>query len=658
MLRKLLLCLVVALVATATLASSVALSVAPAAAPAVLSHEAATRDELAGRSIGQLIHQGMTDERFEARVQHWLEQHQLDHPQRADLGGASPLAVAQSKVQLEPRAGRTVEEWVQLGRAENLLSLEPQAQRAPADVVDEVARLAAALGVTYTPAELADMRAQAAALPADMRAPFAALVASVADAHVAQAPIAQGIVGRMGEGDLAFMMTSQEREATVANALSLVAAQNAFRVAVAGVEMPSLVTPAFADPAGLVILGSSADDTFERTGVFRDAALIVDPAGNDVYEQLAGGACPDLLGLIHECNGLVVSMVVDLLGDDRYLYDGIPTNSQGSGSLGGIGLLVDLAGSDLYYSLFRQTQNVGSLWGGVTGYIDGGNQGYALAGFGLLLDGAGDDTYEGDVTSVPGQRSISIWGFSQGVGNAGGVGIASDGTGDDRWLAYGIDGGMRAGGGFQGLYPGGSGFFGGLGLMTDTGLGHDKYYAWDNGTTTDFYAYGFGAFGGTGIFYEDGGDDDYQAVESATNPFIVPLLNCAFGTASFAGLGVFLEMGGNDHYFGDSVSPYRTATMNEGFGGPAEGEGLFVDVSGDDGHFMEAHSGFVNNYQHTYGRGILLGGGEGATGNTFGVYLDLAGADQYTGAPPSRNNAIWPAGLDLEAGMVPEFFVS
>lgn len=650
MLRKLLLCLVVVLTASAAVASSLSVTAGG------LATGPATDEELAGRSLGDLIYQGMNDPRFEARLQHWLGDHGLDHPQRLDLAGASPIDVARSKLNAEPRLGRSVAEWVQLANAQSLLALEPQtAPRADADLVDEVARLAAAYDVVYTPAQMAEMRTSAAAIPADLRAPFAALVSAMADATLAQAPIAEDVMSRMRKADLAFRLTDAEREATLVNALGLVAAQNAFRLAVA--DAPHVATPAFSDPAGLVILGSSGDDTFARTGQFQDAALIVDPSGNDTYQQLAGGACPDTLNLIHECNGLVAAMVVDLLGDDDYTYTGAPTNSQASASLGAIGILVDVAGSDLYYSNFIQKQRVGDLWGGVLGYIDAGNQGYALAGVGILLDATGDDVYEGDVTTTWG----SIWGFSQGFGNAGGVGIAADGSGDDDWLAYGFD--TRLDRGFQGLYPGGSGFFGGLGIMADTGLGRDEYKAWDNASSTDFYAYGFGAFGGTGIFYEDGGDDDYTAVESATGAAgttIIPLLNCAYGTASFAGLGAFLEMGGNDNYFGDSITglPRPVATMNEGFGGPAEGEGIFVDVSGDDGHFMEAHPNGVLNYAQTYGRGAWLGGGEGLVGNTFGVYLDLAGDDVYTGAAPSQNNAVWPAGLDLEAGMVPGFFIN
>lgn len=600
-----------------------------------------------------MIHEGMSDPLFEARVNHWLAEHSLNHPQPLPASAGAPVDVARHAVTEQIRAGKTVTDWVQLAKTENLLALSPESARAHMDLASEVARLDAAIGFPLTDAQMADVRAQADALPADIREPFAALVASMADSYEMQAPIAAGIAARIPTSHdlLDYTMTNAEREATLENALSLIAAQNAFRVAVDGVVFPAASAPLFSDPNGLVFLGSPGDDTYTRDGVLRDAALIVDPSGNDRYEQAAGGACGSQ-GLIHDCNGVVVAMVVDLLGDDDYVYSGVPTPVQGAGSIGAVGILVDVAGSDYYLANFIQTLNPRSFWGGVLGYIDAGVQGYGLAGAGILLDATGDDVYESDVTS----SRYSIWDFAQGFGNAGGVGIASDGSGNDQWLAYGFD--THITNGFQGMYPGGTGLFGGLGVMTDTGLGNDDYHSWDNGTQTDYYAYGFGAFGGTGIFYEDGGDDDYQAVESATTRPIVPMLNCAFGTASFAGLGVFLEMGGDDQYFGASISTARVATMNEGFGGPAEGEGVFLDVSGEDGHFME---GWVNGVSHpemTFGRGMLLGGGEGFTGNTVGVYLDMGGVDAYTGASPSRNNAIWPAGMDFEAGRVPEFFVS
>ena len=609
---------------------------------------------IAGKTMGQMIHEGMSDPRFEARLNHWLAEHGLNHPEPLPASAGAPLDVARTVLTEQLRAGKTVTEWIALAKAENLLSLQPETPAGHADLAAEVARVNAAAGFPLTDAQMADVQAQADALPADVREPFAALVAALATTYETQLPIASGIAARIptSQDALDYAMTDSEREATLTNALALIAAQNAFRLAVEDVVFPASEAPLFGDPNGLVFLGSTGDDTYTRDGVLRDAALIVDPSGNDRYEQAAGGACFSQ-GFIHDCNGVAVAMALDLLGDDDYFYDGVPTNVQGSASIGAIGILVDVAGSDFYLANFVQALDPASFWGGVLGYIDAGVQGYGLAGVGFLIDARGDDIYESDVTS----SKYSIWDFAQGFGNAGGIGIAADGSGNDQWLAYGFDSFMTNG--FQGMYPGGTGFFGGLGIMSDTGLGRDAYHAWLNATQSDYYAFGFGAFGGTGIFYEDGGDDDYQAVESATTRPIVPMLNCAFGTASFAGLGVFLDLAGNDQYYGASISPRDVATMNEGFGGPAEGEGIFIDVTGEDGHFMESWVAGVSRPSMTHGRGILLGGGVGAVGgNTVGVYLDMGGVDQYSGAEPSRNNAVWPFGMDFEAGSVPEFFIS
>lgn len=172
---------------------------------------------------------------------------------------------------------------------------------------------------------------------------------------------------------------------------------------------------------------------------------------------------------------------------------------------------------------------------------------------------------------------------------------------------------------------------------------------------------GFGAFGGLGIILEDGGDDSYVAGEEIwNNPtgagIIVPLLNCAFGTGSLGGVGIMLELGGDDSYFGNSISPREAYTMNEGFGGPGEAYGLFVDVSGDDGHFMEANGAAGSG---TFGRGVLIADlGHallGVGGNMFGTYLDAGGADQYTGAAPSGDNKQWAAGADVN--LVPSGFL-
>ncbi|MEA3200913.1 MAG: hypothetical protein QOE90_2341 [Thermoplasmata archaeon] len=604
-----------------------------------------------GKTLGQLNYEGLQDPRFAARVQHFMADHGVGHPQRLDMQGLSPLEVAQKAIGAEVRDGRTVSQWAQLGTASRLLALQPGAAAARGDLVTDVARLDAAAGFPLDAGQMARVESQAAALPDDVRQPFADLVHAVADAYVAQAPLAQAVLvaEKASGGQTVVTLSDAQREATLSRALDLVAAQNAFRAAVQGVAWPESRVALFADPNGLVILGSSGNDVYERTGVLRDPALLVDPAGDDTYHVTAGSACPDPASLIHDCNGLVASVLVDLAGDDAYAYGGRPTDVDGSASEGGIGLLVDAAGSDSYLASFAQAADHGQLWGGPSYYIDAGAQGYGLAAVGIQLDAAGNDRYEADVTS----SGDSTWDLAQGFGNAGGVGILADGGGDDQYLAYGFDNGLNSFS-FQGLYPTGTGFFGGVGVFHDTGMGNDGYHAWDNATTTDFYAYGFAAFAGTGIFVDDGGNDNFEAVSSATNPYIIPLLNCAFGTGSYAGLGVFVTLGGNDTYFGDTRSPRSVYTMNEGFGGPAEGEGVFVDVSGDDGHFMQAHpNNGPNDPRWTAGRGVLLGGGEGLEGDTIGTFLDLGGHDTYTGAPPSRDNAVWLAGMDINAGDVP-----
>lgn len=608
-----------------------------------------TRDEskIFDSPLATLHYEGMRNAAFAERARHFLAEHGLDHPTKLDLQGKTPMEAAEAMLNRENRGGRTPVEWVQLARAENLLSLQP-GEANPADLATEVARLDALAGAYLTSYQLAQLQASAANVPADVREPFALLVQRVANAYEAQIPIANEIMAQSSAAKKAadLVITDTQREATLTNSLSIMAATNAFREAARDLTFPSASVPIFADPAGLVILGSTGNDVYERTSVLRDPILIVDPSGDDTYHTTAGSACPELLGVIADCNGLVASVLLDLQGKDHYEYNGVTTFVQGSGGVGGIGVLVDGLGDDTYIVNYHRTTDRAIFM-----YVDGGMQGYGLAGVGILVDAVGADHYEADITS----HSADMWGFSQGFGSAGGVGIAADGGGDDKWLSYGFDGSMSTRS-FQGLYPGGTGFYGGVGVFAETGLTNDYYAAWDNATNTDFYAYGFGAFGGTGIFYEDGGDDRYQAVEEtyASAPIIVPLLNCAFGTASFAGLGIFLEMGGDDYYFGDTRSPRATATMNEGFGGPAEGEGLFLDVSGDDRHFMEGHSG--NGQSYTTGRGLALHGGEGLTGNTFGVYVDAGGADKYTGASPSRDNGAWPFGVDFNAGQVPAFF--
>lgn len=608
---------------------------------AALGSQSRESSPVEGMSLGQATYEGLRDEAFAKRVAHFMADHGVSHPlPDLSIETASPVEKAQAILGAENVRGHTPNEWIAMSKAESLQALRPSTPVADTDLVSAVARLSAAAGSPLTGAERAQVAANADALPLELRAPLARLVDATAASYEAQSPLADVIMARAyaAKDPVDIVTTDAEREAMREIAFDLLAAENQFRDEVSGLGL-TISTPVVMDPLGLVIVGSTGADTFQRSTTLRgDAVLIVDLGGNDRYLQSAGGACPDLLNVLAYCNGLVVSTVLDLAGDDSYEYNAVPAVVQGAGSTGGIGILYDVQGNDRYFSQFNRLTGNPLMY-----YIDGVFQGAGQAGVGILLDAVGDDVYTGN---VKGSFNRGITGLGQGYGGVGGLGILADGLGDDQYLTNGLT--VDTGGAFQGVYTNGVSIYAGVGIQTETGLGNDAYHSWDNASTTDYYAVGFAAFGGLGIMFEDGGDDDYQAVESATDPWINPLLNCAFGTASFDGVGIFLEMGGNDLYYGHTSSPRLAWTMNEGFGGPGTGYGLHVEVSGDDGHFMSASGGAGSR---TMGRGILavdfgnvfLGGG----GNMGGTYLDAGGADLYTGAAPSRDNGQWVGGADV-----------
>lgn len=561
------------------------------------------------------------------------------HPERLPLPPVDPILGAKQALTVDELNGRTATAWVDMASPARLLSLRSGGMR-DADLATEVMRLSALAGVAQ---DEADITARAGAVPAELRAPFAALVATVADAYAGQAPLAGSVE-----------LTQAERDASIARAEAILAAVNDLRAIATDVDAPMSGEPIFTDGNGVVILGAESDDAWARIpgAAVKDPVLLVDLGGNDVYTTSAGGACG--AAVFHSCNGVPLSVLADFAGNDQYLYDGVPYSVQGSGSIGALGMLVDVAGDDLYHSKMTRTTS------GPSGqYQDGVAQGGANAGVGILLDGAGRDVYQADVAT--GTRSI--WNFAQGFGGYGGYGVLADGAGDDSFASVALGPGdgpqcLNPQGfnicNFIGVYTNGVGFYGGVGVQVDLGSSSDRYRAHAEAKTTDFYAVGFAAFGGAGIFFEDGGDDDYAAGHVASNPFIQPLLNCAYGTGSFAGTGIFLEMGGNDNYLGYSSAGAGkySYTMNEGFAAPGAGYGLFIDLSGDDGHFMEANGGTRSD---TFGRGVLLEHGQfigvstdgSGGGNHVGNYLDLGGNDQYTGAPPSADGARWSGGADV-----------
>jgi hypothetical protein len=583
--------------------------------------------------------------------------------------GQTPAQRAQWLLYERAALGRTPAGW--LGWAQSSFDLKASAVRAPrvADLTAEVLRTYALVGITPLAPDRARIAAQAESLPPVVRVELAALVATVNDVYAAQAPLAAAVVSRFDAGldPHKPLLSVTERDAATGRQQAIVAALARFRAvalpALAGTAFATAFAsdvPIFSDPEGLIVLGGTGDSTYDRGGLVPDPVLLVDPAGNDIYNNSAGGACPvtpsapvtngGLAGTWLRCNGLVVSAVADLgttSSNDQYLYNGEPAAVQGAGGPGGIGVLVDAGGNDRY-DVTMTRGNVNPFVPAVY-YFDGGAQGYGYGGAGLMLDAAGDDSYRFATSSSAGR---SIWALGQGFGGAGGVGAAVDLGGSDKWDTPGL--GITGNGDFpfQGIYTMGVGIYAGVGILSDTGLASDTYSSTVTATTTDYYAQGFGAFGGLGIQFDDGGDDSYVATETATDPWIQPLLNCAFGTGSYAGVGIFWDGGGNDTYFGATTSPYAASIDDFGAGHPGVSYGLFLDSGGTDRYEMKAVStggwGAWTSGLGYWEPGIGDPVNDPVGENTFGTFADLGGAiDTYIGTPAAAtNNSQWAFGVD------------
>ena len=590
-------------------------------------------------------------------------------PVEAPPAGQTPQTRADWLINQRQTLGRTPAAWVDWAKASftpGTASAKPVSLSATTDLVKSVLKIYSLVGVKASLADVRAVTASAARLSPNVQGAFGELVSTVAGVYAAQVPTAKAVASRLegGYDPLKPLLTVSERDATTARSAAISDAVSRFQAVTAGL-LPTRTassTPLFTDPEGLIILGGQGDDTYTRSGAIPDPVLLVDPSGNDTYQNSAGGACPVTPFNMLLCNTLVVSVVADLgtsdtprrwplptsnkLYNDVYQYNGVPAPVQGAGGPGGIGLLVDAGGDDRYDSTMTRTAPEPFQ------YFDGGSQGFGFAGVGVLADGLGNDWWTNKVFSPQGYLTSN---FGQGFGGGGGVGLALDGQGDDWWgsKAFG-----QPGSGFSGVYTQGTGFYGGVGIMADIGMGKDEYIGLADADSPDYYAHGFGAFGGLGILYEDGGDDYYEAVEVAhsTNPKINPVLNCAFGTASFGGVGVMIELGGNDVSYGSTSSPASSFVMDWGWGGPGPAYSAYVDYGGDDSYELVATAGHTARIA-----GWGLYEGNPSNGNTFGTFVDIGGEDIYIGHqfdPDGNgtevldeigNNKVWAFGVDQSA---------
>jgi hypothetical protein len=275
---------------------------------------------------------------------------------------------------------------------------------------------------------------------------------------------------------------------------------------------------------GTVVIGGRGAD---RHGP--EAALIVDPGGDDVYERAparAGG----------------FSIIVDVGGNDRYAGSDLAERAYSA--------LVDLAGDDAY----DMQAGLGAARGGVSLLLDaGGNDryrvrarglGYAAAGgLGILWDMAGDDAYLAEGEPDPWGREAGL-SFAQGAtegernARAGGIAILRDDAGDDRYEAQ--------------MFAQGSGYYFGLGLLWDR-AGADRYRAVR-------YAQGSGVHQALGVLRDESGDDDYALAAGVGQ-----------GVGHDMAVGLLVDAAGDERY--------EARYLAQG-SGLSNGVGLLADLAG------------------------------------------------------------------------------
>ncbi len=317
--------------------------------------------------------------------------------------------------------------------------------------------------------------------------------------------------------------------------------------------------------AGWVVVGDTGPNTYGGS-----VAAVLDLGGDDRYDGLAAVA-----------GSLPCQLVIDCGGNDRYL--GGPSAGSAGGAIGGVAMLIDLAGDDVYAG---GDVSQGAALGGIGVLMDrqgrdvyrGGQvtQGAAVYGAGLLVDEGGDDQYE--------SRQ-----FAQGSGGPASVGVLLDRGGNDAYTTAAGAPSAYATPEVHQAWSQGTGYgwrelaAGGLGLLVDA-AGDDHY-------NTGEFGQGSGYFFGMGVLVDALGADSYVAARYAQ------------GAAAHQAVGVLIDSGGDDRYS-------ATVAASQGAGWDAA-VGLLVDVDGAD------------RYQ----------GGELAQGaaamNAVGVLLDLRGRDQY-----------------------------
>jgi hypothetical protein len=356
---------------------------------------------------------------------------------------------------------------------------------------------------------------------------------------------------------------------------------------------------AWQSPWGLCVIGGSGPNVYERDDIF----ALIDVGGDDIYRgRFASG-----IGLPGHAP---ISFVLDLGGNDRFEGEDF---TQGFG-FNGIGVLMTLGEGDDTFIARHAAQGAGMGGVGIL-YSDGGNdrfegdsfvQGAGMFGYGHLINEHGNDQY----------RAAR---FAQGFAQVMGVGVLTDGGGNDLFYAGGkylheplfndryqsLSQGFAIGN-RRGLETGG-----GVGVLLAQGDGNDVFHA-------DIYGQGAAYWYALGILVSEGGNDTFTLGQYGQ------------GAGIHLAAGILVNLAGNDTYTNVhgvgtggahdwSVGWLIDRAGNDLYQGNGQGQGLnysvgiLYDRGGNDAH-SSANPGSI-------GRG---------TNNDISLLLNLAGDNRYT----------------------------
>lgn len=297
-----------------------------------------------------------------------------------------------------------------------------------------------------------------------------------------------------------------------------------------------------------ILVDLSGDDAYLTknfslgSGLF-GVGLLVDEQGNDKYfgDTFSQGAGSFGMGFL-----------VDMAGSDQYsgaLF------VQGFAFVAGLGAVIDSSGNDSYFA--------GGRYKDILRYEDhyiSLSQGFAYGlrpmmsgGIGVLFDLSGNDVYTSDIfgqgssywfslgtlMDAEGNDKYVSFQYAQGAGTHLCLGILEDGSGDDVYISHGVSQGC--------------GHDLALGMLWDKS-GDDKYLS-------QSLSQGAGSANGFGILADEGGDDGYYVdIKANTQGYGNP-------RRDYGSVGMFLDFSGTDRYDGNGKdSTWWTTPSKWGIG--------------------------------------------------------------------------------------------